>query len=138
MYTKLGLDKLKTNNKLDNSIKKIFKLNNINEFNANYIHFTFEQLDKVTFNNNYKLFNIDKRIKKINFNGYIYSGSISVLNKYAQVDIFVKKIPVFNPLKLELQINLKNTINEYFINDFKNSLNSSYNIEIFVTYLTSK
>jgi len=140
IYKNLGLRPVNTNDdyKLDKSIVKFFNIKQIDNFNPYYSIFS-NNIEFKTFNNKFKLLKLIKKIKKIHINGYIYKSLIKKKNKKTFKSIFVKECPYFNILfsdkKLEI---INNSYNNYY--NFKPmfNLNSQANIELFVTYLTSK
>ena len=140
IYKNLGLRKISLNNdkKLNKSLIKFFNLNQIDNFNPYYSLFS-NNIEFKTFNNKFKLLQLIKKKKKIHINGYIYKSLIGFKNSKNFKSTFIKECPYFNILLLDRSLELNtNSYDNYQI--FKNiyDLNSQTNVELFVTYLTSK
>lgn len=142
-YKNLNLKDIKNKDKnlLEKSIKNLFNCQIVSLFNSNYLLFDIVNLDQKRFNNIYQLIKLIKKKKnqKIHINGHIYKGLIKYKKKYVFKKIFCKECPCFNPLYLNIGCNSNNDpYNDFILHDFKYNLNSSVNIEIFISYLLSR
>jgi hypothetical protein len=142
IYGALGLKPINTkNNKLlTKSVSKHFKCSNVYNFNSVLYLFSNCNLYKKTLNNNNQLIKVIKKKKMIHINGYIYKCIIKHKNKYLYKSIFIKEIPIINPLNLNIDFknNTSLSYKNYILSDYINNYNSSSNVELLCCYLTSK
>tara|TARA_B100000524_G_scaffold345470_1_gene244133 strand:+ start:659 stop:1930 length:1272 start_codon:yes stop_codon:yes gene_type:complete len=142
LSTKIGLNKL--NNFIFTSINKSIQDNyningDINLFNPIIMFFSNFYKENYQLNYSNKLLRLYKKGSRIDIIGYKYKALIKNGNKTYFTNIFIKEIPL-------LSYN-SNIIDDYCFNiDYCNyrmfnyiyNANSPANIEIFITYLTSK
>ena len=132
-------------NNINNSKKKFYNLidnNNISFFNP-YMKLFNDYCNKYSILNNefilHKLIKKNNRISSIGFNFKAIIKNNN--NKFFYTNIFIKEIPLLSPNLLEIY-NHKNlhsiNFNSYKIYNNLYNLNSSHNIEIFISYLVSK
>ena len=132
----------KDNDQLCVSINKLFQNSSVSSFNSIFYKFSIYNLDDVELNHTYKLLKLLSKKKRVHTNGYIYKAILksSKNNRKLYSNIFIKECPLWEPTRIELSHN-KITLNPY--HDFlvsyqKHSFHSSSNVELFVSYITSK
>ena len=125
--------------KLKKSIKKIYNTSDINFFNSNLTLFSNIKLEYKTFNHSNQLIKLLKIKKNIDVNGKIIKSVIKYKKKKYIKDIFFKECFVTDMYALLLERNTKENIyKQYLCQDNIYNLNNSTNIELLITYLTSK
>lgn len=134
-------------NNINDSIKKFYNLiedNNISFFNP-FIKLFNDYCSKNTvLNNEYILHKLIKKKNRISSIGFNFKAIIkNNKNKIFYTNIFIKEIPLLSPNLLQIYNNDNNQLKSINFNSYKiynnlYSLNSSHNIEIFISYLVSK
>ena len=96
-------------------------------------------------NNKYNLFQLISQKKRFGITGYSYNAKIKTRsNNIFHNKVFVKEVPFFEPNNLDLYYNSLNINNKEFspmgqaVYNGLYDLNSPSNIELFITYITSK
>lgn len=133
-------------NSLNESIKKNYKINGeINFYNPNLKLITNYFKKPKGFTHKHKLIRLLKKQNRVENIGFFYRSLIKYRNKTYFKNIFMKEIPLIDIQLLNLLKENDLTNNIYDINDIQDKLgseiyniNSQSNVEIFVTYLTSR
>lgn len=132
---------------INNSIKKFYKLidnKNISFFNP-YLKLFNNYCTKYTIlNNNFILHKLIKKKNRISSIGINFKAIIkNNEKKIFYTNIFIKEIPLLHPILLQMFNNYNNDLRSINFDSYKiynnlYNLNSSHNIEIFISYLVSK
>uniref|UniRef100_A0A6C0J1F3 Protein kinase domain-containing protein n=1 Tax=viral metagenome TaxID=1070528 RepID=A0A6C0J1F3_9ZZZZ len=141
IYNYLGLKPINKNLSLT-KIKKKLPVNKISNYNCILKLFSENNLTYKTLNNENSIIKIIKKKKNININGSIYKCVIKSKTKYKYKTIFIKESPLFNLQLLNIDLldleNYNYTFKKSIVMDYLNSKDSSANIELFCSYITSK
>ena len=125
--------------KLKKSIHKLYKVNHTHFFNTNLTLFSNIKLEYKTFNNSRQLIKLLKNKKNIDVNGKIITSVIQYKHKQYINDIFLKECFITDMHALLLERNTKQNIyKKYLCRDNLYNLNNTSNIELLLTFLTSK
>jgi len=125
--------------KLKKSIHKLYKVQHTHFFNSNLTLFSNIKLEYKTFNHSHQLIKLLKHKKNIDVNGKIVTSVIRHKHKQYIKDIFVKECFITDMHALLLERNTeKNIYKEYICQHNKYNLHNTSNIELLLTFLTSK
>jgi len=90
------------------------------------------------FNNRHSLFKLVKKRFRISYSGIVFKGLIRYKRQHYYRDVFIKEIPIY-PLNFNYETNINRQENySYHKNYYLNNHNSSANIEVFLSYVTSR
>ncbi len=147
IYSCLGLRNVseKEYQRINNNINKFYNISDFSYFSPHIKLFTNFINTYKSLNNKFKLFELTCKKKRFGITGYCYNAKIKTSNnRIFHKKVFVKEIPLFDPITMELYYKSCNTkmnnispVGQAVYNSLYN-LNNQANIEHFVTYLTSK
>jgi hypothetical protein len=125
--------------KLKKSIHKLYEVKDTHFFNVNLNLFSNIKLEYKTFNHSRQLIKLLKNKKNIDVNGKIITSLIRYKHKQYIKDIFLKECFITDMHALLLERNTKQNIyKKYLCQDNLYNLNNTSNIELLLTFLTSK
>lgn len=134
LFSFIGLKEIQNVEKLYKSIFKFYKnINNLDSFNCLYTLFSRFNLNKKTFNNSRQLIFLKKKRNSKN----TFKGCIKFKTKFLYTNIFIKEIPILNPIILNNN-NINNICDYYYRFKSEFYFNSECNIELFINYICSK
>tara|TARA_B110000208_G_C11770386_1_gene430104 strand:+ start:735 stop:1988 length:1254 start_codon:yes stop_codon:yes gene_type:complete len=131
------INKHKINKILDN-IRTFYRISDINTYSCNVKLLTYNTKDKLL-NHRHKLIKLIKKKYTISNTGSVCKALLSYKNKKYYKNIFIKEIPLlpvtFNP---DITANLLSNRQSHNYFEQIYSTDSSPNIELYISYLTSK
>ena len=91
-----------------------------------------------SFNNRNTLFKLIKKRFRLSYSGIVFKGLIRHKRNNYYRDVFIKEVPIY-PVNFNYEINIEEKHNyNYYKNYYINNHNSTANIEVFLSYITSR